>query len=75
MNSCYYSKLGCKTLFHGTSNKRVSCLCFVMSKFLFYIFIQTQEEVCDLKQAGPFQKIIPKPYVSMKGKGNCCKLF
>lgn len=36
---------------------------------LFCLLIEqamTQEEVCDLKQAGPFQNIIPKPYVPIK---------
>lgn len=32
------------------------------------IFIKTQEEMCDLKQAAPFQNVIPKPFVPIKGK-------
>lgn len=32
------------------------------------IFIKTQEEMCDLKQAAPFQNVIPKPFIPIKGK-------
>ena len=34
------------------------------------LFLQTQEEVCDLKHAAPFQNIIPKPFIPIKGKSN-----
>ena len=37
------------------------------SKLLFPYF-QSQEEVCDLKHAAPFQNIIPKPFIPLKGK-------
>ena len=35
---------------------------------LFPCYFQSQEEVCDLKHAAPFQNIIPKPYIPFKGE-------
>lgn len=32
------------------------------------ILIKTQEEMCDLKQAAPFQNVIPKPFIPIKGQ-------
>ena len=32
------------------------------------IMLQSQDEVCDLKHAAPFQNIIPKPFVDYKGE-------
>ena len=37
--------------------------------------LQTQEEVCDLKHAAPFQNIIPKPYIPVKGKQSILSLI
>jgi len=31
------------------------------------VALQSQDEVCDLKHAAPFQNIIPKPFVDYKG--------
>ena len=38
-----------------------------------YFYFQSQEEVCDLKHAAPFQNIIPKPYIPLKG--GCFTMF
>ena len=35
---------------------------------------QSQDEVCDLKHAAPFQNIIPKPFVDYKGRARYCCL-
>ncbi len=32
-----------------------------------FVYFQSQEEVCDLKHAAPFQNIIPKPFIPFKG--------
>lgn len=39
---------------------------FIQLQLPVYI-LQTQEEVCDLKHAAPFQNIIPKPFIPIKG--------
>ena len=43
----------------------------LMMTFLF----QSQEEVCDLKHAAPFQNIIPKPYIPFKGTSRTLILY
>lgn len=33
-----------------------------------FLSLKTQEEMCDLKQAAPFQNVIPKPFIPIRGK-------
>lgn len=45
---------------HGSCFGKISILwCFKILNSLFFLFSQSQEEVCDLIQAAPFQKNIP----------------